>query len=94
MAEKWNGKSVYQLNQKKQRIAALNAAIGELARIRSEAEQAYLDELGRIIERNPRTLETGSWPCDTSPTGLCVYDMATEEQDNECLFCGNPNERK
>lgn len=94
MTAKWNGKSVHQLTQKKERIAALNVAIGELDNLRSEAEQAFLEELGRIIERDPRNLQAGSWDCDGSPTGLCVYDMATDEQDDECLFCGNPNERK
>lgn len=94
MPAKWNGKSIHQLTRKRERITALDTAIGELTELRSEAEQAFLGELGRIIERDPHTLQAGPWACDGSPTGLCVYDMSTDERDDECLFCGGPNERK
>jgi len=94
MAAKWNGKSVYQLSQRKRRIVALDVAIGELDQLRSEAQRAHLEELGRIIERNPHDLLEGDWSCEGSPTELCVYDMSTEEQDDDCLFCHQPAERK
>jgi|SRR5690606_10157747 len=93
MAEKWNGKSVYQLNQKKERINNLDAAIGELSRLRHEAESAYLEELGRIIERDPGSIRVGNWECEKSPNKRCIYNMAIAEYD-ECLFCGGPAERK
>lgn len=94
MSVKWNGKSVYQLKQKKQRIHNLDAAMGELNRVRSEAVHTFREELGRIIERDPDTLLIGSWGCNDSPAEQCVYDLSTDERDNECLFCHEPAERK
>jgi hypothetical protein len=75
-------------------MAALDAAIGELRNLRAEAESDHLAELGRIIERNARHLQVGSWDCGGSPTGLCVYDMSTDEREDACLFCEEPSERK
>ena len=34
------------------------------------------------------------WGCDKSPTGLCVYDDKNDPAHDQCLCCGDPNERK
>lgn len=94
MGEKWNGKSVYKLKQKKQEVASLDAALGAVRRARNDAHEAFLAELGRVIERDPASLQVGTWDCDGSPVDRCVYDLTSEERDEECLFCYMPNERK
>ena len=93
MAAKWNGKSVHQLNQKEQRIKNLGMAVQELSRLHREAEMDYLKELARIVDREPGSIMTGSWECEGSPTKHCIYEFAIGA-DDECLFCGAPNERK
>jgi hypothetical protein len=34
------------------------------------------------------------WPCSTSPTGRCVYDDTNDPAHDQCLYCGDPEERK
>ena len=34
------------------------------------------------------------WDCPTSPIGGCVYDMDSNMRDDECIYCGEPLERK
>lgn len=94
MGAKWKGKSVYQLKLKEKRIAGLDTALAELRQVRAVVHEEFVVELGRIIERDPQSIELGNWECEGSPTERCVYDMSTDEQDDACLFCDNPNERK
>lgn len=35
-----------------------------------------------------------SWDCETSPTGFCLYDAGADPFQDECLFCGEPEDRK
>lgn len=35
-----------------------------------------------------------SWKCETSPIGHCVYDLDEDPCEDECLYCGDPRERK
>lgn len=94
MAQKWRGVSLHQLNQKAARIRSLKTAIGELGQLLAEAGRAHLAELARVLGREPGGLMLGSWPCGESPVQECVYDMNSEEQEEECLFCQLPLERK
>ncbi len=34
------------------------------------------------------------WECPQSPTGHCVYNTETDECRDECVVCGEPEERK
>ena len=36
----------------------------------------------------------GSWDCDKSPTKKCWYDNREDTMWDQCLFCGEPDERK
>lgn len=92
MAAKWNGKSVYQLNQRRQRIHNLDMALGELNTLRSQAREDYLIELGRILDKDPGTIQEGPWSCEHSPSKICVYERSADSED-ECLFCGLPHDR-
>ena len=35
-----------------------------------------------------------AWKCSTSPIGTCVYDSYKDRAWDNCLFCGDPYERK
>jgi hypothetical protein len=39
-------------------------------------------------------LEVGTWDCEPSPIGVCVYDLENDPICDHCLFCGDPDERK
>ncbi len=44
---------------------------------------------------DPKNIILGDcWECDKSPTGLCVYDDENDSCHDQCLFCGEPEERK
>ena len=36
----------------------------------------------------------GTWDCEDSPTGECLYDVMEDPIMGFCLVCGNPEERK
>jgi hypothetical protein len=39
-------------------------------------------------------IEIGSWICDQSPAGVCVYDDYMDPAHDDCLYCNHPEERK
>ena len=41
-----------------------------------------------------RDLVGGHYDCPKSPTGNCIYDGFEDLSMDECLFCGQPDERK
>lgn len=44
------------------------------------------------LERPSIDTSEWGWDCEESPTGKCVYDWATN--DECCVYCGDPEERK
>jgi len=34
------------------------------------------------------------WECENSPIGVCVYCPLDDRAHDNCLFCGDPEERK
>ena len=36
----------------------------------------------------------GTWECEDSPLGLCVYNHFEDRCWDNCLFCHQPDERK
>ena len=42
---------------------------------------------------DPAGFLLGGWECAGSPTGYCVYHDR-EPRHDQCLFCGDPEERK
>jgi hypothetical protein len=33
------------------------------------------------------------WPCKDSPIEICIYDVEEDYLHDECIFCGQPEER-
>ena len=36
----------------------------------------------------------GSWECSESPLGICIYNNHEDPCLDECVVCGDPEERK
>lgn len=36
----------------------------------------------------------GTWPCEKSPVGVCIYHRYKDPASDQCIYCGNPHERK
>jgi hypothetical protein len=36
----------------------------------------------------------GYWDCSGSPTGSCIYNITQDPMRDDCIFCGDPSERK
>lgn len=36
----------------------------------------------------------GSWPCTESPVDVCVYHRFKDPASDQCIYCGEPQERK
>lgn len=50
------------------------------------------DERGYVPKA--KDLEEGSWECEGSPTHICWYNSIEDPCWDDCLFCGEPDERK
>ncbi len=56
--------------------------------MRKEIARQYRDGQEHMIE-------LGHWDCPDSPIGRCFYDHMTDPGYlDQCLVCGNPDERK
>ena len=38
--------------------------------------------------------ERSLWNCEESPVMLCIYDSNRDPAMDECIFCGEPDQRK
>lgn len=98
---KWNGKSLFRLNNALDEAArnagALSTVKKALEAAREEAELDAARELLKLVELEdvaPEDLYLGTWACEDSPTGRCVYNKTEDVWLDECLICGDPSERK
>jgi len=57
-------------------------------------KQLLRPSLESALPRQVYTPVEGSWECATSPTKVCWYDDQTDTVWDDCLFCGQPHERK
>lgn len=80
----------------------LDSLVEAVADHRAASWKDALGAVTRFMDQHggPETGDTGkserfrvqSWECEDSPIGVCVGDEETQE--HECVFCGNPEERK
>lgn len=58
-------------------------------------EYELLELVGVVVDVSPPDLSLGwQWPCPTSPTTRCVYNDNDDPAHDQCLICGDPEERK
>lgn len=36
----------------------------------------------------------GNWVCSASPIGVCIYHRFKDTASDQCIICGEPQERK
>jgi len=65
----------------------------ELIKMRADSK---IEEIVRtsMPEFNSLWNTAGSWDCEDSPLGVCVYNHIEDPALDYCLFCGEPDERK
>ena len=84
---------------KPQEITKLEEEINFLENQVAEKEIELLDTKLKIIRefygcKNPAHIVTGYHDCKDSPIGTCFYDSMEDPAFDDCLVCGNPEERK
>lgn len=57
-------------------------------------EEVLEEEEYRELPDEADLVETRSWVCLKSPTGFCCFDEKNDQCLDNCLICGDPDERK
>lgn len=99
-SKKWNGKSVYQLNEKLRQASEVGRAAyivqqqlkASLHRLDLEAAEELIKLTGWVMQPGDIYLAY-SWDCPGSPTAKCVYNTAEDPMKDICLFCEDPLDR-
>ncbi len=68
--------------------------IKQMQKIASEIEVMILQLAGWKPIIQPLFSVVGTWDCPKSPCGLCCYDHYKDPVHDECVYCGQPEERK
>ena len=91
--EKLNALKV-QLSTAQEKVSDLKSLIHsqqlQMIEASLDAKMAKCDCGGPLKKRRPLV---SRWDCKQSPIGNCVYDLATDPWHDDCLFCGEPEER-
>ena len=66
----------------------------ELARKQDELFEMRIKIIAEFFGADTGHIEIGSWECKDSPIGICFYDGMEDPALDDCLVCGNPDERK
>jgi hypothetical protein len=67
----------------------------ELAKKQDELFKMRIKIITEFFETDTRGhIEIGDWKCEDSPIGICFYDSWEDPAWDDCLICGNPDERK
>jgi len=75
-------------------VCESEAVLAKAQRDLDERQYELREALAKMFGVEVSCIELGSWACETSPTGQCVYDCIKDPALDECLFCGQPDERK
>lgn len=85
----------YELEPKEKANLHTKKIIFELAEQKlNEAEQDYHNFFVDLFSKidNSEDLFLSEWSCELSPIGNCICKW--DGNDNTCIFCGEPDERK
>lgn len=67
--------------------------IPRYTKITKEEAQSEIN-LQNYKEQMPDHHNIGTWDCADSPIGTCVYNIEEDPCEDECIYCGQPDERK
>lgn len=65
--------------------------------ILNKHEEKVTSKIIKIIYKTvdcDHAIQIGDWYCDKSPFGICAYDLDEDSCCDECIYCGEPDERK
>lgn len=83
-------------DKEKQQIEDLEKTIKEcqekIRRLETEQFRFYRKTMKQLGYDNPEEFWLGTWDCNLSPFGQCVCHW--DGNDETCIFCGEPEERK
>lgn len=77
--------------------AELINAFGEYQLSCSKSQALYFDvvrQLERVIHLPSIDIALGSWTCENSPIGHCIYNLRADWGKTNCLYCHESDERK
>jgi hypothetical protein len=89
---KWKGQSTSQLGVIFDHLADVQAAERIAHQAKVIATYQLLEQLSKLAGE-PVHSYTTAWNCPEGPLGTCAYGKDDWDQDH-CLFCGDPKERK
>lgn len=73
------------------RAAELHA---ELSIVIARRDREWQTVLKSLFPDREHLSSATFWDCPTSPIKHCVYDLDEDPCEDECLYCGDPRERK
>jgi hypothetical protein len=92
MTENQLSKFEHVILHEQSRVVLLNSWHNFLALINLFGEKFYFSKSVETSYNFP--LAGLEWECPNSPFGTCVYDHQQDRGHDNCLICGEPEERK
>ena len=87
-------------------MTQLDPNFEQFMELRTKAQEKVQDAQNHLLAVNKRIttyvqerqgrnhIVTHEWGCKESPYWTCVYDDHLDPMHDECIFCGDPEERK
>lgn len=66
----------------------------QLSRKENELFETEMKIISEFFGQTVKNIETGYHECKDSPIGICFYDNMEDPALDDCLICGEPDERK
>jgi len=80
------------------RVVITEKHLAEAKRRWDERKAEMLKVYGEVLREHgvdpSNTVVPGTWDCEKSPVGKCVYDFLEDPCMDSCIFCHDPEERK
>ena len=79
------------MNDKEKDTKRIGEIRREITELQLEREMILDHYLGEGEGQDHRV---GVWNCEKSPIGVCVYHRFKDRASDQCIYCGEPHERK
>lgn len=88
----------WSLDEAKTSLAGLDTQIGLLnffqAQLKRHINDIYVAQVKQDHPTAQQAVVGEYWNCTDSPFGKCAYDPEQDTGHDQCLYCGEPEERK
>ena len=75
-------------------IRVLLLSMHDIQMMASTTISQVLDEIVPFCDQGCTKLGHMMWDCDSSPFLFCAYNVVKDPAKDQCIFCGEPEERK